>query len=326
MYRCPDKAVRAKSIERGGPLGAKRDSSRGLEFFAAFAGWAQLPHANGKPYGPSWWRFAGRIAVQLFDIARASWRVTRQRVRRFFGVDDGERRIRLAAYAVVLIGAVCAAQAEQHGAGNTMRTLAFHIPAQPLANALQEYGQKAGIQVLYESNSAVGRVSSAVDGDFTPGAALELLLSGSGLRVRYSGPEAVTLANPSGDPSAADDGPPSHPLARSADLSLGTLRVRGEAEDVDEVALREFSATVQSDIERALRRSARTRGGNYRLVLDLWVDASRIVQRTELARSTGDRERDATVQEVLQGLVISRPAPPKTPQPVRVVIAVKALQ
>jgi hypothetical protein len=318
--------MRPKSIERGGPFGAKRDSSRRLEFFAAFAGWSRLPRANGKPYGSSWSRFAGQIAVQLFDIARAGWRVTHQRVLGCLGVDDGERRIHLAACAVVLISAVCAAQAEQHGTGNTMRTLAFHIPAQPLANALQEYGQKAGIQVLYESNSAAGRMSSAVDGDFTPGAALELLLSGSGLRVHYSGPEAVTLANPSGDSSAADDGPPSHPLAGSTDLYLSPLRVRGTAEDVDETALSEFSATVQSDIERALRRSARTRGGNYRLVLDLWVDASRIVQRTELARSTGDRERDATVQEVLQGLVISRPAPPKTPQPVRVVIAVKALQ
>jgi hypothetical protein len=176
--------------------------------------------------------------------------------------------------------------------------------------------------VLYESNSAGDRISSAVDGDFTRSAALEILLNGSGLKVSYSGPEAITLTNP----SAADDGPPSHPLAGSADLSLGTLRVRGSAEDLDEAGLRDFSATVQSDIQSALQRNARTRAGSYRLVLDLWVDPSRTIQRTELARSTGDRERDATVQAALQGLVISRPAPPRTPQPVRVVIVVKPLQ
>ena len=224
-------------------------------------------------------------------------------------------------YGAVLIGAVCVAQAQQRGIDNPAPTLAFHIPAQPLASALQAYGEKAGVQVLYESESAAGRISGAVEGNFTPGAALDILLDGSGLQVRYSGPTAITLA----PPSAEADQPPPHPLA-GADLSLGTLRVHGSTEEADGAGLHDFSASVQSDIQGALRRNAKTRAGSYRLVLDLWVDPSRTIQRTELAQSTGDRERDAMVRGALQGLVISRPAPPNTPQPVRVVIVVKALQ
>ena len=311
--------MRPKSIGRAGRLDrAERGVSRSLEI----TGWRRVPGADGRLDAFSPWPFSCRVAVRLVAIAHSGWRATCATVLDSLRVEDGERRTRLAVYALALIGAVCAAQAQQGGIDNTTRTLTFHIPAQPLANALQAYGERAGVQVLYESNSAGDRISSSVDGDFTRSAALEILLNGSGLKVSYSGPEAITLTHP----SAAADGPPSHPLAGSADLSLGTLRVRGAAEDADEAGLRDFSATVQSDIQSALQRNARTRAGNYRLVLDLWVDPSRTIQRTELARSTGDRERDATVQAALQGLVISRPAPPKTPQPVRVVIVVKALQ
>ncbi len=328
MYRRPDDLVRPNATRRAGaPGGSDPGVLPSLEIAGAVAGRRQVFSGRGRIFCGLSPALLSRQAVSgLVAVARSGRRMTYEAILGYIGEyvckDGGERRIRSAAYAVALIGLVCAAQAEQGGFGNITKTLTFHIPAQPLAIALQEYGEKAGVQVLYESNSAVGRISNAVDGDFSPGAALEILLSGSGLKVRYSSPEAITLTNP----STLDDVPPSHPLDSMADLSLGTLRVRGATEEADQGGLRDFSATVQSDIQSALRRNARTRGGNYRLVLDLWVDPSRTIQRTELAQSTGDRERDATVQAALQGLVISRPAPPKTPQPVRVVIVVRALQ
>ena len=236
--------------------------------------------------------------------------------------DGGRRRRVLLSCAVVLIAAVGATHAEPRDVASTPATSAFHIPAQPLAGALQAYGEKTGAQVLYESNSAAGLMSRAVDGNYTPAAALEVLLDGSGLKIHYSGSDAITLAFP----PASGDEPPSHPLAGAADLSIGTLRVHGSMQDVKAPDLHDFSATLQSDIQSALRRNARTRIGSYRMVLDLWVDPSRAVQRIELSQSTGDPERDALVQSALQGLVISRPAPPNTPQPVRVVIAVRPLQ
>jgi hypothetical protein len=232
-----------------------------------------------------------------------------------------KRQLLTLAYAALAMAGICVVGAEERRAVDAVAPMTFHIPVQPLANALQAFGQRTGIQVLYESNSAAGRWSGAVDGDFTPDAALNLLLTGTDLRARYSRPDAITLALPFADA----DAPPAAPLV-TADLSLGTLRVRGSNNGDDTARLHEYSESVQADIQKALQKNAKTRAGNYRAVLDLWIDPSRAIQRTELFRSTGDQERDVAVAAALHGLAISRPAPANTPQPVRVVIVVQSLQ
>ncbi|WP_275189444.1 secretin and TonB N-terminal domain-containing protein [Bradyrhizobium sp. CSA112] len=238
--------------------------------------------------------------------------------------DDGQnRKLHLVAYAALLVAGICAADADDRKVFKPDELIAFHIPPQPLAEALQSYGQTTGIQVLYESNSAVGRTSVAVEGKFTADAALNLLLKGTELRVRYIRPDAITLALPSAE--AVNSAPPAIPLATS-DLSLGTLRVRGSSDSDGAARLLDYSQRVQMDIQNALRKNPRTRDGSYRAVLDLWIDSARTIERTELFRSTGDRERDAAVAAALRGVTISRPAPANTPQPVRVVIVVKSLQ
>jgi hypothetical protein len=249
------------------------------------------------------------------------WRGLRSRRE---GSSDGfkSRKLLLVAYAALLIAGIFAANAEEDQVARSGGPIAFHIPAQSLAGALQAYGQTTGIQVLYESNSAVGRTSVAVEGTYAADAALNLLLTGTELKVRYIRPDAITLALPNAE--GVGYVPPATPLGTS-DLSLGTLRVRGSS-DNDAARLQDYSQRVQMDVQNALRKNARTREGNYRAVLDLWIDPARTIERTELFRSTGDRERDAAVAAALRGLTISRPAPVNTPQPVRVVIVVKSLQ
>ncbi|MBG0812398.1 STN domain-containing protein [Methylosinus sp. H3A] len=198
----------------------------------------------------------------------------------------------------------------------------YDIPAQSLASALEAYGQAAGVQVLFESRSAAGRRSAPLHGSFTADAALERLLAGTDVKVRYVGPNAITL-----EPLAAlFDLPPAHPLA-SADMSLDPLQVQASRDGDQELALlRDYSDAVRSDIERALRRNARTRSGNYRIGVKLWVDDARRVERAQLFQSTGDSERDAAVSASLQGLLISRDAPTHLPLPVRVLVVVKSLK
>lgn len=254
-----------------------------------------------------------------FDFGRLPGNdVADQAVR--FGYGRIRKRLTMA-YAVLVIAGICAAGAQERHAVDGAKPIEFHIPAQPLASALQAYGRRTGIQVLYESTSAIGRNSVAVEGNFSLDAALDLLLTGTDLRVKYVRPDAITLALRSAD----GDAPPPFPLA-PADLSLGTLRVRGNSDGDDATRLHDYSESVQSDIQKALHKNSRTRAGSYRAVLDLWIDPSRTIQRTELFRSTGDRERDAAVAATLRGVTISRPAPSNTPQPVRVVIVVESLQ
>ena len=260
-------------------------------------------------FGPGSSRVAGIRRLARYRWARVS-------------SDDGQsRKLLPAAFAALLFAGIYAADANDRPAFRPDEAVTFNIPSQPLAGALQAYGQATGIQVLYESNSAVGRTSVAVEGKFTADAALNLLLKGTELRVRYIRPDAITLAPPVAE--VVRRVPPAIPLAAS-DLSLGTLRVRGSGSN--DARLQDYSQGVQMDIQNALRKNPRTRDGSYRAVLDLWIDPARTIERTELFRSTGDSERDAAVAATLRGVTISRPAPANTPQPVRVGIVVNSLQ
>ncbi len=197
----------------------------------------------------------------------------------------------------------------------------FNIPAQSLVDALQVYSLQTGVQVMFETASAAGYRSARVAGEFMPEVALRLLLADTDLRIRYSRTRAVTLA-PASAPDP--DEPPGHPLA-SADLSLDRLSVSGGAESGDRGRMGEYIGVVQADIQKALKKVAKTRPGDYRVAVRLWVGPSRTVQRAELDGSTGDRDRDVSIASALQGLVLSQPAPANTPQPIRFMIAIRAL-
>jgi hypothetical protein len=239
----------------------------------------------------------------------------------FFVRNSSVRRKAFAiALAAAIAGLVFTAWAQEYSAPPAPEQLAFNIPSQPLTTALQAYGEATGVQVLYESSSANGQRSAPVEGNFTADAALKALLTGTDLKVRYIRPNAITLARPSLD----SDLPPASPFV-SADLSLEPLRVQASADEGDR-SRRDYSEIVRNDVESALRKNAKTRSGNYRFGADLWVDSSRIVRRTELFQSTGDRNRDAAVSATLQGLMISREAPTNAPSPVHVLVVVKTLR
>jgi Secretin and TonB N terminus short domain/TonB C terminal len=235
---------------------------------------------------------------------------------------EADRPLLVAACAFLVGWCVHVVGATEPQPGSPPTLMRFEIQAQPLATALQAYGQRTGVQVLYESRSADGRQSTAVEGEFTPGQALNLLLSGTGLDVHYARPDAITLAPPS---IRGADEPPSDPLV-NADFSIGELRVRASGQRADLALLQDYNASVQADIETALQKNSRTRSGSYRAVMDLWISTARVIQKAALLQSTGDGDKDAAVVTALNGLTISRPTPPNVPQPVRVAIIVTGSQ
>jgi hypothetical protein len=197
----------------------------------------------------------------------------------------------------------------------------FDIPAQPLVTALQVYSEKSGVQVMYESESAAGRRSSTVKGEFTREEALKVLLGADDLIVRYARADAVVLLNPA---DARRDEPP-EALTASADIVLDTLHIGKPANEPDRNALADYISVIQQDVQQALRKRGKATSGSYRVGVELWVDPSRTIRKTEVFQSTGDRERDVAVAEALQGVVIRQAAPAYTPQPVRVMIVVRSL-
>jgi hypothetical protein len=223
----------------------------------------------------------------------------------------------------LLLGAILAFSALANDTDKPLSaTLVFRIPEQSLVTALQAYSTASGVAVLYESGVDGGQRSAAIDGEYTREAALKALLGKTDLVVRYARADAVALA----DPSAASPDEPPGDLLGNADMTLDMLHVAKLPSNApDRNALSDYIGTIQHDIQRALQKAAATRGDSYRVGLDLWVDPFRTVRRTEVFRSTGDPKRDVAVSAALQGLTFRQPAPARTPQPVRVMIVVRAM-
>ncbi|MBB5051840.1 MAG: STN domain-containing protein [Afipia sp.] len=199
-----------------------------------------------------------------------------------------------------------------------LQPLAFDIPAQPLAAALHAYSRKVGVQVLYDSRSASGQQSVAIQGYFAPDEALIRLLGNTDLDVRRARTDAITLVAP----AVIEHGlPPVNPLT-DADLVLGELRVRANVRPNDLEKFADYSETVRSEVQRALLKNPQSATGNYRAVLDLWIDPTRTIRKAALLQSTGDAVRDSAITGTLQGLLIRQPTPADAPQPIRAVVAV----
>lgn len=240
-------------------------------------------------------------------------------------VGDGPRRrapligqlisVAVAAFALILV----AAADERHASDSA--TLRFDIPEQPLVSALQAYSAASGVAILYSSGVDAGQRSPAIHGEYSREAALKMLLANTGLMPRYARADAIALIDPS---ASSHDEPPPNALS-GTDMALDTLHVTGAANSApDRDALADYVGVIQQDVQQALKKSGKTRDGSYRVGVNLWVDPSRTVRRADVIHSTGDSDRDAAIAAALQGVVIRKAAPARTPQPVRIMILVRS--
>lgn len=178
----------------------------------------------------------------------------------------------------------------------------FDIPSLPLVQALARYGEASGFAVLVDSGMAAGRRSSPVKGYLDPYLALTYLLRGSGLTARYAGANAFTL------------------VAKSAEVTRkpGT----GNAGDVSTPGLggHRFGAVLQQALQRALCQTPRTRPGDYRAVIQLWLTKNGTVERLRLLGSTGSSRRDDAIQKQIRELRLATEANVRLPQPLTILI------
>lgn len=196
--------------------------------------------------------------------------------------------------------------------------LAFDIPSQPLVSALDAYSAASGVQVLYDTGLASDHRSAPLKGAFTPPEALKTLLAGTGLVGQYTGQNDAAVVVVSVQEAARRVLPPLDGMV----LSLETLHVEpdtalGQADDED---FHRYSAVVQGDVQKLLDRNALTLSGSYSVGIELWVDPAGAVLRSQIFRSTGDRDRDGAISRTLNKLAISEAPPSDMPQPVKVVI------
>ncbi|KPF42516.1 hypothetical protein IP76_16975 [Rhizobium sp. AAP43] len=113
-----------------------------------------------------------------------------------------------------------AAHAQARAVAGATETVSFQIPAQPLSAAINAFIRQSGWQISYSSALAAGKTSTAVSGSLTPSAALQLMVQGTGVTVRISGPGSAALVNP----HAADAGG----AAADGSTVLETITVQGQ--------------------------------------------------------------------------------------------------
>lgn len=181
--------------------------------------------------------------------------------------------------------------------------LAFEIPAQSLERALLAYGDATRIQILYDAGLVAAKRSTAVSGRYPPQRALELLLQGTDLRVRYTSPGAITLASVANQPREV--------------MALDVMRV--EAAPIMVGRSRRFTGygeTLRDDIITALRRHPVAGEGRYEVTLRVWVDPTGAVIRAELTSSTGQTDQDRAIVEAVAGVGQGRAPPADLPQPI----------
>lgn len=165
--------------------------------------------------------------------------------------------------------------------------LHFDIPAQPLPQALQQYGEITGVAVLSDAGLLGGLRSAAIAGRYHQREALQLMLVGTGLAPRYVDAAAVTLVAAEAAAALPASAPPAASVHAGTDLQR-----------------RRAAVILQQSLERALCGTSLTRPGSYRAALAVWPEAGRIA-RAELLSSSGDARRDAAIVQRVQGLPLA---------------------
>lgn len=127
----------------------------------------------------------------------------------------------------------------------------YHLPAQPLAAALRAVGMASGTSIAAPAVLVSGRTAPALDGDYTPRAAVTALLAGSGLRVRRVGDGLVVEQAPTTASAAADNEP------GGGQILVTGSRIRGAPVAsplirLDQQQMRDAGETSMLDVVRSL--------------------------------------------------------------------------
>lgn len=205
------------------------------------------------------------------------------------------------------------ARAQSSGLANVSdgAPIHFSLPAEPLTDAINAYGQTADIAVLVDSSALAGRMSAPLTGDFSPREALQRLLAGTGLEAQFtSSDEAVirpmaSMAMPESSPAAPS------PLIFASDVA-GLAAGGREAQA--------YAVLLQTQLTDALCRSPSTRPGSYRLLAQLTIGSAGSVVAAQLLDSTGIPARDAAIERAMHSVTLDAGPPAGLQQPVTILL------
>ncbi|MCG2841233.1 TonB family protein [Sandaracinobacter sp. RS1-74] len=205
------------------------------------------------------------------------------------------------------------AQADEQAAPATHD---YDIPAQPLERALVELGTVSHIDILYGNGVVDAKRSNPLVGSFSQRDAIATMLRGTGLEFRFTRLNAVVIFPPDQPPAPGIDawvkaeGTPR--------LVLDVLRVTAPPMigTPPKTQFEPFGRAVQAAINDRLQTDPRTSKRPFRARLTVHIDASGVLRRPEVVRSTGNAKLDADIRKVLDGAQMPGQPPEGLPQPV----------
>lgn len=124
-----------------------------------------------------------------------------------------------------------ASQASSTGGAQSQQAYQLDIPAKSLPQAIADLSAVTGLQVLYTEQSTFEHTASALQGSYTVRDALQQLLAGSGLVVRFTGENSVTIE------MASQDGAMTLPPVQVAGSSIrdGSAETGYLAEEISQI-------------------------------------------------------------------------------------------
>ncbi len=152
------------------------------------------------------------------------------------------RRMTVTAGGVALLSMVAASQV--YAQSLTPREQPFEIKSQPLANALIEFSDQTGIQVVTSGYDLVERNTAGLAGTYSAANALDLLLKDTGLRYSVIGEGTIALTDPNA-PAVIPD----LPKAMAAQVEQGI----GAADDAELLAAELNDGTTTESVQSVRR-------------------------------------------------------------------------
>lgn len=228
------------------------------------------------------------------------------------------RRLRALLVTTILLSATAFAADEENelrtasanstGSVSYAMNIRFDIPPQLLVTALDAFGQRANLQILYKAQLIRGIRSPGVIGEYPAQEALEHLLEGTGLTASYADQRAFTLVSIS---SAASTLPPGMHIERT--LALPPLRV--EAPPLDVFAYDTYSRFLQARVQHVLASRPRSGKTGRTLRIMVWVSSAGVIHKPTVYATSGDHVLDTAILNVLDGMPVNSSPPAGLPQP-----------
>ncbi|MCX5589750.1 STN domain-containing protein [Alcaligenes endophyticus] len=195
-----------------------------------------------------------------------------------------------------------AAQANNvtHSLLQSPERLTLALPSQKLHQALSTFSHQTGLSVLLDSQHAHITVQLA-RGEYTRQQALAQLLEGTGLAAYVVNQRSIVVRSLENQDF-------------NVEQSLQVWQISGVQQGaIDHSA---YVARVQYAVRHRLCAQANTQPGDYRLAMQMWLNAHGYIVRVNFLGSTGQAKRDIAISQALQNLPIGQAPSPYMPQPV----------